>query len=77
VSIIDRTVDSFKNLTISEVEALTDWLNGNPPMAREEAKMVAEELVAIEAERRNGGTLGEYFDNDQSSADAIAAIQGA
>ena len=77
VSIIDRTVDSFKNLTISEVEALTDWLNGNPPMAREEAKMVAEELVAIEAERRNSGTLGEYFDNDQSSADAIAAIQGA
>jgi len=77
VSIINRTVDSFKSLTVSEAEALTDWLNGNHPMAREESKLVAAELAAIEEERRSQGTLGEYFSEAPNSADAIAAIRGA
>ena len=76
VSIIDRTVDSFKELTVSEVEALTDWLNGNPPMAREEARLVAAELAAIDEDRRDQGTLSEFF-AAASDSDAIAAIQGA
>lgn len=76
VSIINRTVDSFKELTVSEVEALTDWLSGNPPMAREESRMVADELTAIAQERRSQGVLGDFYDA-ANNEDAIAAIKGA